>query len=119
MSVVQDIAIGIKEVTEWDEAEVCLYDSKGEMLEYMLDSVCSLLGDIAHATDGKADIEFILGIVGAYTISRYNGVLEKDTRPPKELFDEILFPAIESMEVKVEEIEYGDGDITPDAEGEV
>ena len=119
MSVVQDIAVGLQEVTKWDEEETVFYDSKGEMLEDMLTSVCTLLGDVAHLTDGKADIEFILGIVGAYNIAVYNNKLDKDAKPPSVLFDEILFPSIEDMKLNTEEVEYGNDNITPSDRGEV
>ena len=85
------------------------YRDRGKKLENILTNVCNELGYVGRLTDNKADVEFILGVVGSYLIAKANGKLTDDVQPPSYIFNESLFPAIESMEdVIVEEIEDDD-----------
>lgn len=78
---------------------------KGEELEFLLTEVCTILGEVGSLTKQKADVDFILGIVGSYMISQKEGTLLADTKPPSFLFNDILFPAIEDSVIDVEVIE--------------
>jgi hypothetical protein len=114
MSVVQDIGVGLSTP---DYGEIPGNMTREEWLESLLTQVCYLLGDVGSLTKGNADIEFILSIVGSYLLSKDK--LPDDVRTPKELFGEILFPAIDSMEISKETIDYGDVAAITDANGEI
>ncbi len=87
--------------------------TSGKQLEDILTIVCNKLGRASVLTEGKADLEFLLGIVASYLLSRHRGKLGEDALPPSILFDERVFPQIDNFqEVEVEEIE--DGDSTTD-----
>ncbi len=79
--------------------------SRGEALEDLLTDICDDLGSVAYLTEGKADVEFVLGVVGSYLVAKNSGKLPEDAKPPSYIFNENLFPAIDNMdEVIVEEI---------------
>jgi len=108
---VQDIGLGLM-TYEYEEIPGDM--TRGEWTEELLTQICYLLGDVASLTEGKADMEFILSVVGSYLISKERGTLPEDVRPPSFLFDEIMFPQIDTMEITKEKIE--DGDTILDAE---
>ena len=92
---VQDVSNGLSNTSRMDE----LFDGdRGGELEYYLTEVCEFLGMAGNLTDEKADMEFMLGVVGSYLIAKQEGTLPEDTRPPRDLFNENLFPALDNME---------------------
>ena len=95
------IAIGIADTT--DGGIPAEYSSKGEFLQDKLVDICSNLGLIARATEGKANITQLLSIVGAYLLSMKQGKLDTDHKKPYELFDEFLLPAIKEMEESIDD----------------
>jgi hypothetical protein len=113
---VQDIAVGLYNE---DGIEVPYDMTRGEYVETLLTQACYILGDVATLTKTNADIEFILGVVGSYLISKDRGTLEEGVKPPSMLFDEIMFPQIDTMEIKKELILDGDDIGTGEVEGEV
>jgi hypothetical protein len=113
---VQDIAVALQDE---EGIEIPGDMTRGEYTEILLTQVCYMLGDVATLTKGNADIEFILGIVGSYIITKDRGGLEEDTKPPGVLFDDILFPQIDTMEIKKEAIADGDSDDTGETQGEI
>ena len=97
----------IKEISEGISNLVPTYivEDRGEELERLLTNICRGLGRVDNLTEGKADVEFVLGVVGSYLIAKDTGKLPDDTKPPSYIFNENLFPAIDNMEdVVVEEI---------------
>jgi len=80
------------------------YVDKGVRLENILTNICNDLGRVGNLTDNNADVDFLVGVVGSYLISKHTNKLGSDYKPPSDIFNEILFPQIESMELKVEEI---------------
>ena len=119
---VQQIAIGLM-----DEDEVYPYDldgsTRGKELEVLLTNICKLLGEVGTLTEGKADVEFALGVVATYIMAKQKGKLSTGTKPPQVIFDDVLFPQIDKYEeVIVEEIgEEEDGEqlLTRETETEV
>ena len=83
--------------------------SRGAQLEIILTNVCNNLSMAGSLTEHKADLEFVLGVVGSYLISTQNSTLGIDAEPPRVIFDETLFPILDNMEeVIVEKIEDGE-----------
>ena len=77
-------------------------EDRGEKLEVLLTTVCNTLGEVGSLTDNKADIEFILSVVGSYLIAKKNGNLPEDAQPPSYIFNTSLFPILDgSTEVEV------------------
>ena len=116
MSVIQDIGIGLSSL-EYDE--VPGYYTRGEWTERLLTQISFLLGEVGSVTKSNADLEFILSVVGSYLLAKEEGNLPEDSKPPSELFDEIMFPQIDSMEFKKEVIGEGEevnGDTTTTTE---
>ena len=86
------------------------YRDRGKKLENILTNICTELGYVGRLTENKADVEFILGVVGSYLIAKAGGKLTDDVQPPSYIFNENLFKAIDNMEdLIVEEIEDDDG----------
>lgn len=119
---IQEIA-----VTLMDEDEVYPYDlegsTRGKELEVLLTNICNLLGDVGTLTEGKADVEFALGVVATYIMAKQRDKLPEGTKPPQVIFDDVLFPQIDKYEeVIVEEIgedEDGEQLLTRETEAEV
>ena len=80
------------------------YVDKGVRLENILTSICNDLGRVGNLTNNNADVDFLVGVVGSYLISKHEGKLGSDYKPPSDIFNDILFPQIESMELEVQEI---------------
>jgi hypothetical protein len=78
--------------------------TKGQKLEELLYTICISLGEIGSLTENKADVEFLLSIVGTYIISKNKGELPEDVVHPNELFDRNLFPMLANYTVHKEEI---------------
>jgi hypothetical protein len=98
---VQDISNALSSVERMDEP----FDTRGQELEYYLIEVAEYLGMAGNLTEKKADMEFLLGIVGSYLIAKEEGKIEEDTKTPSQIFDERLFPVLdEQSEIVVEEI---------------
>ncbi len=98
---VQDISTGLSEETYTLPDGV----SRGQQLEELLTTVCNGLGEVGSLTEEKADIGFLLSVVGSYLISKKQGKLSDDVIHPNELFDANLFPALDAYEgVTTEEI---------------
>lgn len=82
---------------------------RGERLEVLLTNVCNTLGEVGSLTNNKADLEFILSVVGSYLITKKQGNLPEDSKPPSFIFNTNLFPAIDNAsEVEVEDIPDGE-----------
>jgi len=113
---VQDIGLGLM-TYKYEETPGNM--TRGEWTEKLLTQVCYLLGDVASLTEGKADMEFILGVVGSYLISKERGTLPDGARPPSFLFDDIMFPQIDTMEITKEKIEDGDDILDAEDIGEI
>ena len=85
------------------------YEDRGERLEVLLTTVCQTLGEVGSITENKADVEFILGVVGSYLITKKKNKLPEDSRPPSYIFNTSLFPILDnSDEIKTEDIEDGE-----------
>jgi hypothetical protein len=83
--------------------------AKGKLLEKKLTTICNTLAEVGNLTSNKADLEFLLMVVGSYLISRKDGTLAIGADEPSILFTNSLLPALDNMEeVVVEEIEDGD-----------
>jgi len=81
------------------------YTDRGIRLENLLTNICRDLGQVGILTENKADTGFVLGVVASYLMSKHSNKLAEDYKPPSYIFNENLFPAIDSMEdVVVEEI---------------
>ena len=83
--------------------------TRGEQLEGLLTTVFLTLKDAEQLTEGKIDLEYMLSIVGSYITAKENGTLADVHIVPAEIFDERIFPIVDSSEITVEEI--------PDEEG--
>ena len=105
MSVVQDIGVGLSTL-DYDKKPEDL--TRGEYTEALLTQVCYLLGEVGNITKSSADMEFILGVVGSYILSKEQGKLPEDAKPPSYIFDDIMYPQIDTMELKQELIEEGE-----------
>jgi len=81
---------------------------RGEELEDILTGVCRLLGEAGTLTEGKADMEFLVGIVASYLKAVDSGTIEEGTETPGYLFKTRVFPQLDNFEERVEEIEDGD-----------
>ena len=77
---------------------------RGKKLEELLTTACEALGEIGSLTENKADIEFLLNVVGSYLISKNNNSLPEDVKHPYELFNDNLFPMLDTVEVGEEVI---------------
>jgi len=98
---IRDISEGMSNIVTKYEVE-----DRGVELEEELTSICIGLGRVGNLTENKADTEFVLSVVGSYLMAKNTGKLPDDAKPPSYIFNENLFPAIDSMEdVIVEEIE--------------
>ena len=97
---VQDISTGLS------EKEYTLLDgvSRGQKLEELLCTICNTLGEVGSLTEEKADVEFLLSVVGSYLISKKQGKLSDDVLHPNELFDANLFPMLDNVTLEVEDI---------------
>lgn len=101
---VQDITTGLMGDTYTLEDG----ESRGQKLEKLLTTVCNTLGEIGDLTEGKADVGFLLNIQGTYLIGLKAGTLnisDEGFRHPNELFDENLFPMLDTVELREEDIE--------------
>ena len=81
---------------------------RGKQLEDILLTVCQGLGEAGTLTEGKADLEFLIGIVATYIKAKDSGQLEDDVQTPGELFEERVFPQLDNFEEREETIEDGD-----------
>lgn len=97
---VSNISTGLSE----DEYTLPIGETRGSKLEELLTTACNALGEIGSLTENKADVEFLLSVVGSYLISKKNGTLPEDAVPPNELFDTNLFPMLDEVSLEVEEI---------------
>jgi len=79
------------------------YATRGEVLEDVLTEVCERLGEAGVITENKADLEMVLGVVGAYLIAKNKDTLPEDSKPPSYIFDNSLFPMLDN-EIAEEEI---------------
>lgn len=105
MGAIQDISIGLID----PEYVPSVDESRGVQLQEELEKICRGLAQVGNITEGKADVEFILGIVAAYLISKENDKLPEDSKPPSYIFDENLFPMLDNYEETTEEIKDEDG----------
>ena len=96
---IKDVSEGMSKVVPTTR-----YVDKGVRLENLLTNICNDLGRVGNLTNNNADVDFLVGVVGSYLISKHTGKLGEDYKPPSNIFNEILFPQIESMELVVEEI---------------
>ena len=85
---------------------------RGKQLEVLLTNVCTNLGEAGTLTEGKADLEFLLGIVASYIKAKKEDKLEEGTVTPGTLFEDRVFPQLDAFEEKVEEIEDGDEELS-------
>ena len=105
----QDISNKLADTVEVSPAEEEL--SRGELLEHYLTMVVEYLALAGKLTEKKADIEFLLSIVGSYEIAKEEGKLDEDVKPPSDIFDERLFPVLDGTEeVEVEVIDETEGE---------
>jgi len=81
-------------------------EAKGVLVEELLTEVCTNLSEVGGLLDNKADLEFLLQIVGSYLISKEAGTLDKDVLTPSKLFEVNLIPML--RESRVEEEQDGD-----------
>lgn len=103
MNTVQNIGVALS-------TEYVLPDNvtEGMEIERILTNICKDLGKVSYLVDNKADLEFLLMIVGSYLIAQKDGGvgLEEGALAPSELFDINLIPQIRNMsDVVVEAIE--------------
>ena len=89
---IQDISLGLSEYVEEDLD----YTSRGEVLEELLTDACIALGKAGKLTENKADLEMVLGVVGAYLITKSRGTLPEDSKPPSYIFNRNLFPILDN-----------------------
>jgi hypothetical protein len=87
-----------------EEYDSSVYSSRGEKLEELLTIVCNTLGEVGSLTENKADVSFLLSIVGSYLIGLKNKSLDIDTVPPNVLFNTNLFPLLDNYTDRREEI---------------
>ena len=78
--------------------------TRGEQLEGLLTTVFLTLKDAEQLTEGKIDLEYMLAIVGSYITAKENRTLADVHIVPAEIFDERIFPIVDSSEITVEEI---------------
>jgi len=78
--------------------------TRGEKLEELLGTICTSLGEVGSLTENKADVEFLISIMGTYLISKKNDTLPEDVVHPNELFDKNLFPMLDNYTLGQEEI---------------
>ena len=97
---VQDISTGLSE----DVYTLPDGVSRGQKLEELLTSICNALGEVGSLTEEKADVGFLLSVVGSYLISKKQGKLVDDVVHPNELFDTNLFPMLDNVTLEEEEI---------------
>ena len=83
-------------------------EERGKRLEGILTDVCTLLGEAGTLTEGKADMEFLLGIVASYVKAEESNTLEDDVVTPGKLFEDRVFPQLDNFEEREEKIEDGD-----------
>ena len=88
------------------------YIDRGKQLEHILTNVCDLLGEAGTLTEGKADIEFLTGIVASYIKAVDSGTIEEGTEAPGKLFEDRVFPQLDAFEEREEQIEDGDEDLS-------
>lgn len=97
---VTDIANGL---SEGYDTVVPEYITEGEYTADLLTDVCMNLAKVGTITGGKANVEFLLSVVGSYLLAGKAGTLQEDAVPPGQLFDDSLFPALREMSLQVEE----------------
>ena len=113
----QEITTALSEFNE--TAKLNESKTRGQYTEELLTNICNLLGEVGSITNNNADVEFIIGVVASYLITKERGNLAEDVKPPSVLFDEVLFPQIDTMEIRKERIEDGDDIIVGEIEGDV
>jgi len=82
--------------------------NRGEKLEKLLTTTFLSLREAEELTDSKIDLEFMLSIVGSYITSKEKDKLEEEFKTPAEIFEERIFPLVDSSTLEVEAIEDGD-----------
>lgn len=97
---VQDISIGLST----GSYELAEDETRGIKLEKLLTTACEALGEIGDLTENKADVGFLLSVVGSYLIALKQGTLDDDALPPHKLFDANLFPMLDEYELTEEAI---------------
>ncbi len=125
-SLINDIAGSYTGYGEGDYSGVSIPD-KAELLEEYLISICSSLSEVSKLTEGKANVEYLLSIVGSYLLGIQSEELDLDVTPPKVLFEESLYPSLDAMleeEITVEVIDdeeqiNRDGEDSSDDGGDV
>ena len=112
MSTINDIALGLNNYSNNTNVFTTNDDKeKSQVLEECLTSICENLEDVSILTEGKANIEYLLSIVGSYLIGLKEGELDENTRTPAELFEESLFPTLDAIgTIEVEAIEEDEGE---------
>lgn len=100
---IKTISTGLSE----DEYALAKGYTRGEKLEEILTVVCNKLGEAGSLTENKADLEFMLSIVGSYLMTLKKGELPEDSKPPSVLFDERLFPILDNVLEEEEIINNG------------
>ena len=98
---ISNVSTGLSE----DEYTLPIGMTRGNKLEELLTTVCNALGEVGSLTENKADIEFLISVLGSYLISKKNGTLPVDVVHPNELFDTNLFPMLDEATFEVQEIE--------------
>lgn len=100
ISAVTDIANGLSQDYNYELPEG---HTRGEHTADLLIDVCNNLMKVGAITGRTANVEFLLSIVGSYLFALKAGSLEEGAVPPGQLFDESLFPALDTMQLEVEE----------------
>jgi len=103
MGTVNAIGYGLKDYIE-EEVGLLEGETIGMYVEDALANVSYSLASVYKITEGKIDVDFLLGIVGSYLIALNSDTLEEDTKAPYEIFDTTMVSAMESY-VEVEAIE--------------
>lgn len=92
-----------QELSDLNSSTSYEFKTKGERLEYLLSSICNELGEIYYLTEGKADIPYLISIVGTYLISKKKGLDKEEWLTPAVLFDEEILPMLAKAEMGVEQ----------------
>jgi len=84
-----------------------------------LERACKELGKVYKYTDGKANVEFLLSLVGSYLIIKLDG--EEPDRTPEDMLRDDILPFIATMDLEVTHKEegYDVGELTKQPEEEV
>ena len=117
MSIINTIAHSYDGVIPYDGGYKDMdIETKSELLESNLVSICESLAEIENLTDNrKLDVDYLVTIVGSYLMGVQEGTLGDDAQPPSVLFAESLYPSlVQDVEVIKESIDETDSDNTVD-----